>query len=86
MAVGDRTPYPEIARDRIRSTLLIEKLQNHVLEGTPMTRTQVQAANILLRKTVPDQSNIANTHSAPDGGPVRLLGITGDIPTHRETE
>ena len=31
-------------------------------------------------------ATIDNIHQGPDGGPVRLLGITGDIPTHRETE
>jgi len=68
-------PYPEIARDRIRSTLLIDKLQNHILEGAeayPMTKTQVSAAIALLKKTVPDLQSIEATHKGDAEHPIMI--------------
>ena len=66
-------PYPEIARERIKSTLLIDKLQNHILEGEshPMTKTQVSAAIALLKKTVPDLQSIEATHKGDAANPNR---------------
>lgn len=65
-------PYPEIARERIKSTLLIDKLQNHILEGEshPMTKTQVSAAIALLKKTVPDLQSIEATHKGDAANPI----------------
>jgi hypothetical protein len=68
-------PYPEIARDRIKSTLLIDKLQNHILEGAeeyPMTKTQVSAAIALLKKTVPDLQSIEATHRGDAAAPIMI--------------
>lgn len=70
MSVKDQ-PYPEIARQRIKSTLLIDKLQDHVLEGVEMNKTQVSAAIALLKKTVPDLQAI--THQGPDGGAIPVM-------------
>ena len=68
-------PYPELARERIKSTLLIDKLQNHILEGTeahPMTKTQVSAAIALLKKTVPDLQSIEATHRGDAAHPIMI--------------
>ena len=71
MSVKDQ-PYPEIARDRIRSTLLIDKLQNHILEGHEMNKTQVSAAIALLKKTVPDLQSIEATHKGDAEHPIMI--------------
>jgi hypothetical protein len=42
------------ARQKIRTTQLIKRLQDHVLGLTNMSASQVRAAEILLRKSVPD--------------------------------
>ena len=40
----------------IQTTKLVKKLQNHVLSDVPlMDVSQIQAARILLNKTMPDQ-------------------------------
>lgn len=67
-------PYPEIARDRIKSTLLIDKLQNHILEGEehPMSKTQVSAAIALLKKTVPDLQSIEAVHKGDVNHPIMI--------------
>jgi hypothetical protein len=70
-------PYPEVARDRIKSTLLIDKLQNHILEGDshPMTKTQVSAAVALLKKTVPDLQSIEATHKGDAANPIMITAV-----------
>lgn len=72
MSVKDQ-PYPEIARQRIKSTLLIDKLQDHVLDGVEMSKTQVSSAIALLKKTVPDLQAVTNTHQGPDGGAIQVV-------------
>lgn len=54
MAARDRTWTPDKVRQKIRTSMLINRLQNHVLGRLDMSKTQLQAAGILLRKTLPD--------------------------------
>jgi hypothetical protein len=54
MAARNRTWTPEIVRQKIRTSMLINRLQNHVSGRLEMSKTQIQAAGILLRKTLPD--------------------------------
>ena len=52
----------ETTRERIKTALLIEKVQNHAL-GKPkseMTPTQLAAAQTLLRKVLPDMVSTKN--------------------------
>jgi len=48
----------EEVREKIKSTLIVNKLENHILEGAEMSASQVSAALGLLRKSVPDLSAI----------------------------
>lgn len=50
----NRTWTPEVVRAKIRTSMLINRLQNHVAGKLEMSKTQIQAAGILLRKTLPD--------------------------------
>jgi hypothetical protein len=54
MTTNRRKPYPEVARDRINTGILLNRLQNHVVGKVKMSNTQVQAAKVLLNKTLPD--------------------------------
>lgn len=54
MAARDRTWTPDKVRQKIRTSMLINRLQGHVLGRIEMSKTQVQAAGMLLRKTLPD--------------------------------
>ena len=63
-------------REKIRTSMLLNRLQNHIA-ATPdskdlskklMDKSQVSAALGLLKKTLPDLS--AHQHSGPEGGPV----------------
>lgn len=44
--------------------MLINRLQNHVAGNLDMSKTQIQAAGILLRKTLPDMVATTVTHRA----------------------
>lgn len=50
----------EIARDRIKATTLINRLAAHAAGKIEMTPTQVQAAQILLKKVLPDLAAVDN--------------------------
>jgi len=46
--------HSEVTRERIRATLLVERLQAHALGELELSPTQIRAIEILLRKVVPD--------------------------------
>lgn len=48
----------EEIRQKIKATLIIKKLENHILDDEEMSSSQVSAALGLLKKTVPDLSSI----------------------------
>ena len=66
----------ERIRDRIKSDRIIKALEDHVLEGAEMSKTQVSAAVALLRKTVPDLSSAELT--GKDGSPLQLIVAQSD--------
>ena len=49
-------PWSEATREKIKASMLINSLENHVLKGSKMKSTQVTAALGLLKKVVPDLS------------------------------
>jgi hypothetical protein len=59
---------PDIVRRRIQATKLAKALQDHVFGKNEMSATQIRAAEILLRKKVPD---------------LNTTEFTGEL-THRE--
>ena len=62
-------------RRRIKATLLMKKLEDHVLSGEEMTATQIRAAETLLRKVIPDLSAVALSGDADN--PVNMsLSVT----------
>jgi hypothetical protein len=47
--------HPDEARKKIRASMLINRLHDHALAEKPlMDSSQIQAANILLKKAIPD--------------------------------
>ena len=74
-----RKQYSEESRNKIKSTMLLNKLMAHVLEGEEMKSTQIKAAEILLRKTVPDLSATQITGGeGEDSLPVQINMIVKD--------
>jgi hypothetical protein len=50
----------ETSRLRIETTKLVERLQRHAMGLVEMTPTQLNAAQTLLRKTLPDLVSVKN--------------------------
>jgi hypothetical protein len=83
MAARNRTWTPEIVRQRIRTAMLINRLQNHVLGRLDMSKTQLQAAGILLRKTLPDMvSQTIEKRPLEDLADSELLATLQSIRSH----
>ncbi len=71
MAIRDKLAQTQETRDKIRTSQLINRLEGHVLDDVPMTKTQVSAALGLLKKTMPDLTSTALTDA--DGGPLQVI-------------
>ena len=56
MAARNRPGLSENTRKRIQSTMLVKALADHAVGKNDMSATQVRAAEILLKKTLPDLS------------------------------
>lgn len=67
MAARNRVGLAENTRQRIQSSMLVERLLDHALGNVEMTATQVQAARILLAKVLPDLkvTELANADDTP---------------------
>lgn len=69
MAARNRKGLSENTRLRIKTTMIVKRLEEHILGEAEMTSTQVTAAMGLLRKTLPDLSAVEHsgeiTHSKP---------------------
>lgn len=57
-------------RKRIQTGVLLKRLQDHVVGDVEMSATQLRAAEILLRKSIPDLS--ATELTGADNGPVQI--------------
>lgn len=55
-----KTKLTETWRQRLRVAAMLNRLQDHAEGKCEMTATQVRAAEIILRKAVPDLSSIAH--------------------------
>ena len=59
-------------RSRIRTSLIIKALSEHVLGEREMAASQITAGLGLLKKVVPDLSAVDNTIKGEGGGPILL--------------
>ena len=61
MAARNTLWTPEIVRQRIQTSQIMNRLQDHILGKVELSATQIRAAEILLRKTLPDQTAIQHS-------------------------
>jgi len=52
---------PDVVRQRIQVGVICDKLAKHIAGKCKMTATQVRAAEILLRKAVPDMASVEHS-------------------------
>jgi hypothetical protein len=55
---GKRVRMSEDWRTKIKAAELINRLGNHAMGGVEMTATQIKAAEILLKKCLPDLQQV----------------------------
>jgi hypothetical protein len=61
-ARSNKVRLTEAWREKIRTSMLINRLQNHVIGRIEMTQTQLRAAEVLLKKCLPDQQHIEHAN------------------------
>ena len=59
-------------RQRVQTTQLLKRLTNHALGELEMSATQVRAAEVLLKKSLPDLASV--THSGDAENPLNIIG------------
>ena len=59
-------------RQRVQTTQLMNRLTDHALGELEMSSTQIKAAEILLRKAIPDLAAV--THSGDAENPLNIIG------------
>jgi hypothetical protein len=67
--------HDDETRLKIKVSQLLNSLQNHVFGESELTPTQIQAAQILLKKALPDLQAI-DLQGAGEGGAIPLI-VTG---------
>jgi hypothetical protein len=65
-----RTKHSDEIRAKIQASQIINRLEDHISGKAGMSATQIQAAKILLAKSVPDLSSV--THSGDADDPVKV--------------
>ena len=78
----NKVKLTEAWREKIRTSMLINRLQNHVVGRLEMSATQLRAAEILLKKCLPDLQAI--THAGDPENPV--VNRTSDLIFERVLE
>ena len=64
----------EETRSKVRTSQLINRLQDHVLGKVTLSVTQVRSAEILLRKSLPDLASVELT--GKDGGAIETKDVS----------
>lgn len=73
MAERLRKMHQDDVRTKIQTSQLINRLQNHALGELEMEPSQIKAAEVLIRKTLPDLMAMKAELGGPDGGPIEHL-------------
>lgn len=72
MAARKQLFHPEEVKQKIKTSQLINRLQEHALsKEETLSRSQVRAIEVLLAKTVPDLKAIE--HTGKDGGAIETV-------------
>ena len=73
-----RTELTDAWREKIRVSMLLNRLMNHALGKVKMSSTQIRAAEIALRKALPDLATVAWTGSQDNAVPENLYELTDE--------
>jgi hypothetical protein len=70
---------PQKVRDRIRVTMLVKRLTDHIVGKQDMSQTQLKAVEILLKKSLPDLSAVDNTIKGDAAAPIFISSTDGRL-------
>ncbi len=76
MSVNNKLPYAERVRERIQTSMVLDKVINCALGKEDMTEKQLKAAITLLNKTVPNLSESKNTNEHSGSVNVNVNRVT----------
>ena len=66
----NKTKLDQKWREKIRTSMLINRLSGHVVGRIKLDPSQVRAAEVLLKKTLPDLSHNENEITGAGGEPI----------------
>jgi hypothetical protein len=76
MAARLRKTHQDDVRTKIQVSQLLNVLQNHALgDLEELSPSRLKAIEILLRKTLPDLSQVEAEVSGPNGGPLQVVRL-----------
>jgi hypothetical protein len=70
---------PQKVRDRIKTSMLIRRLTDHVVGKVEVSPTQLKAIEILLKKSLPDLSSVDTTLHGDPLAPIVLTQADGKL-------
>ena len=70
---------PTKVRERIRVSMLVKRLTDHIVGKQDMSVTQLKAAEILLKKSLPDLTSVDATLQGPGGGPIQITSTDAEL-------
>jgi len=73
MAARLNPAHDQRTREKIQTSQLINRLVSHAKGEAEMTATQVRAAEILLKKALPDLQSVQLSGTDADGNPSEIL-------------
>ena len=76
-------PWSQDHRDKIQTSMLLNRMQDHILGKIKLDSTQVQAIGILLKKSMPD---LASTDLTVKGQlEQHIIGLVTGLDTREDT-
>ena len=78
--------HDETIRQKIKVGLLVKRLQDHTHGIVEMSQTQVRAAEILLRKAIPDLAAIEHSGDVQQSYVVRMPAAVADLGAWRDQQ
>lgn len=76
MAARYKKTQTEATREKIRTSQLINRLQDHIFNNKEIKDSQIKAIDILLKKSLPDLAR--QEQVGEDGGPVKHVFTWGN--------
>jgi len=80
------TGWDKSVRDRIQTSMLMNRLRDHVVGKVELSQTQVRAAEILLRKALPDLAAIEHSGDVQTSYVVRMPSAVADLEEWRKQQ